>query len=819
MKIFDKIINIKCVAIFLFVLVSCQKEDIATGRLCFNDNWKFFYGDASDAHLTAFDDSQWRMLDLPHDWSVEMPFSRELGTTANGHTVGGTGWYRKLFILRPCDDGKLHRLYFEGAYMETDVWINGHHAGYNPYGYTSFFCDITPYCKPAGEENIVTVRVGNEGKNTRWYSGSGIYRHVWLETTGRLYLDTWGLYVTTPTVDDEKASVRISAEIVNETGQVKNSRIHVKIKDASGNAVAEQTADVVLNAGERKNAALNFEIIRPDLWSVDSPVLYTACATLISGNQTVDILSSTFGIRSIEFSTGKGFLLNGKPLKLKGGCVHHDNGLLGAVSIDRAEERKVELLKNNGFNAVRCAHNPPAPKFLEACDRLGLLVIDEAFDQWQKQKTPDDYHRFFDEWHEKDLASMILRDRNHPSVIMWSIGNEIKERADSSGIAIAARLKEIVRRHDDTRPVTAAINDFWDNPGLKWADSERAFQHLDICGYNYTWREYENDIRLFPDRIIYSSETTPMEFAANWDLVEKYPCIIGDFVWTALDYLGESGIGHAIRVKNDEKDPPLFLGYPWFNGWCGDIDICGDPKPQSMLRKVVWGNSIMEMAVKTPIPQGYRESLSYWGWTDEYPSWNWEGYENQPIEVRVFTRYPAVRLYLNGKPIEEKKTGLGNELSTSDLSRQKIAYTAGFEILYAPGELKATGIDAAGNEQESVILNTTGAPSKIRLTADRTQINASRNDLAYIRIELVDDNGNVTPDSDCRVHLTVSGNGEITASGNASPTDMESFRSLSPKTYKGKALAIIRPDGNAGHITLTAKAEGISEKSIEVVCR
>ena len=812
------------IAFFLFFMfVSCQnhtKNDDANRRICFDDQWKFHYGDASEAYTVTFDDNQWRMLDLPHDWSVEMPFSREDGTTANGQTVGGTGWYRKTFCLPSGNEGKLHRLYFEGAYMETDVWLNGHHVTYNPNGYTSFYCDITPYCKPSGEENILAVRVKNEGKNSRWYTGSGIYRHVWLETTNRLYLDTWGLYIVTPVVSPEKANVRVLAEIVNETEQVKNTQIHIQIKNNSGKIVAEQAIDVMLNSTERETIALTFEIIHPDLWSVEYPALYTVCATLTSGKQPIDRISSTFGIRSIEFSTANGFLLNGKSLKLKGGCIHHDNGLLGAASIDRAEERKAELLKINGFNAVRCAHNPPATKFLEACDRLGLLVIDEAFDQWQKKKTPDDYHRFFDEWHEKDLSSMILRDRNHPSIIMWSIGNEIVDRADPSGIAIAAKLKEIVRQYDDTRPVTAGINDFWDNRHLTWSnDSEKAFRHLDICGYNYMWREYENDILSFPDRIIYSSETTAMEFAANWDLVEKHPCIIGDFVWTAMDYLGEAGIGHAIRIKNDEPEPPLFPGWPWFNGWCGDIDICGNPKPQSMLRNVVWKNSMIEMAVHTPIPEGYREALSYWGWPDEYPSWNWNGFENQPVDVSVFTRYPSVKIYLNGTFLEEKKIRTENILSTSDLSNQKFAYTAEFKINYVPGELKAVGIDDAGNEKESVILNTTGAPSKIRLTPDRTRINASRNDLVYVRIELVDTNGYVVPDSDCMVHLTVSGSGKIAASGNASPTDMESFQSASPKTYKGKALAIVRSDGKQGQITLTAKAESFPEETIEVVCR
>ena len=795
------------ILVAMAIMMSCQsqKDSEITRRVGFDDQWKFHYGDISGASEISFDDSQWRLLNLPHDWSVEMPFSRD-GTTANGQTVGGTGWYRKSFHLKPGDNGKIYRLYFEGAYMETDVWLNGQHVGYHPYGYTSFSCDLTPYCKTSGEENILAVRVRNEGKNSRWYSGSGIYRHVWFESTNRLYVDMHGLYVTTPVVSKEKSIIQVVTQVVNETGQATNATVQIQIKDAFANIVGKQNMDVRVEAGERKSLAQSVEIQQPSLWSVETPVLYTCEATVMSGKKKFDQLSVAFGIRSIDFSAEKGFLLNGEPVKLKGGNIHHDNGLLGAASIDRAEERKVELMKANGFNAVRCAHNPPAPKFLEACDRLGLLVIDEAFDQWQRQKNPDDYHRFFDEWHERDLASMVERDRNHPSITMWSIGNEIRERADSSGVEIAARLKEIVRRHDDTRPVTAAINDFWDNRRLTWAvDSEKAFRHLDIAGYNYVWQQFENDMRLYPDRIIYGAESTPMERAAHWDLVEKYPCIIGDFVWTALDYLGEAGIGHAILVKNEEKDPPLFPGWPWFNGWCGDIDICGDAKPQSALRNILWNNSKIEMAVQTPVPHGFRYALSYWGWPDEYASWNWSGHENRPLEVRVFTRYPSVRLYLNGKLMDEQTT-------------QKSSYTAVFKVNYQPGELKAVAIDA-GVEKENVTLQTTGAPVKIRLTPDRPAIQSSRNDLAYTHIELINANGCVVPDSDRKVQLTLSGSGEIAATGNASPTDMESFRSSTPATYRGKALVIIRSNGNPGTITLSANAEGLPTETVTIETR
>jgi len=794
--------------LIIFIFFSCRNQTEEVTRFkSFDEGWKFHLGELADAPNTTLDDSQWKSLDLPHDWSIELPFSQETGIAATGQTVGGIGWYRKKFTLQPAQDKKIIQLYFEGAYMEAEVWVNGKKVDYHPYGYTSFFCNITPFCNPVGKENLLAVKVSNLGKNSRWYSGSGIYRHVLMLTVDRLHFDNWGLFITTPAVSDDRAMVHVSADIVNETEQPQKPDMLIQIKDNTGKVANEKVIHLSeLKTGEKSSVDEEIEIIKPFLWSVDSPVLYTAVVSIKIDNQVRDELTESFGIRSISFDSGKGFLLNGKPLKLKGGCIHHDNGLLGAASIDRAEEKKVELLKANGFNAVRCSHNPPAEKFLEACDRLGLLVIDEAFDQWQKKKNPEDYHRFFDEWHEKDLTSMVKRDRNHPSVIMWSIGNEIPERADSSGVVIAKELKSIILKYDTTRPVTAAINDFWDNRNLKWdEDSKRAFSNLDICGYNYMWKEYENDLKLYPDRILVGTESVPMERAVNWDLVEKYPNIIGDFIWTGIDYLGESGIGHAIEVKKGEKEPPLFPGRPWFNAWCGDIDICGNQKPQSLLRDIVWNERKITMAVHKPVSDGYYESISFWGWPEEYPEWNWKGYENKPLEVKVYTRYPSVRLYLNDQLLEEKTVSTEN----------KTKYTALFSVNYQAGELKAVGMES-GQEKENAILRTTDVPVKIKLTPDRNRIANSRNELSYIRIELEDKAGRIVPDVDSPIQLSVSGAGELAAAGNASPTDMESFRSSNPKTFHGRALAIVRPTGRPGIIVLKAKIEGLPEASVEI---
>ncbi len=791
------------------ILVSaCTRHsgDEFTRRMSFDTGWKFHYGVVENISNPDLDPTTWQDIDLPHDWSITLPFSQEsAGGTATGYTVGGTGWYVKKFFLQKEQSGERLALYFEGAYMETEVWMNGRKLIFHPYGYTPFFCDITTSCNPPGQENILAVKVSNNGKNSRWYSGSGIYRHVWLETTDKLCLDTRGIYITTPVVESRKAVVRISADIMNSSDATRRADVFFKLFREEREYEDNQSVTVSLEPGERKTIVQQFEIQDPDLWSVESPALYLADISLKSRKELRDRISTTFGIRSLSFSAEHGFLLNDTPLELKGGCLHHDNGLLGAAAIDRAEERKVELLKANGFNAVRCAHNPPSEKFLEACDRLGLLVIDEAFDHWQQPKNPDDYHRFFDEWNEKDFTAMLMRDRNHPSVIMWSIGNEIQERADTSGLRIIKNFRRLVEEYDPTRPVTLAVNDFWDKPNYTWKDSERVFEQLDVGGYNYLWWLCESDHQQFPGRIIYQSESTPMERAINWDLVENHPYIIGDFVWTAMDYLGETGIGHFSYVEQLVKGPHELLPWPCFNAWCGDIDICGDKKPQSALRDILWGQSRIEILVHAPAPDGLFEKVSYWGWPDELATWNWKGSEGEMMDVRVFTRYPSVRLYLNGRFLEEK----GTSKDAPD------RYTALFRVRYEPGILKAVGIEN-GMEKETTALVTTGEPVKVSLKADRMILQNSRNELSYVRIELVDKDGLLVRDDDRRVELSVSGAGEIAAAGNASPVDMESFRSMSPKTFRGRALAIVRPTGQEGTVSIKVRSAGLPEETIRI---
>ena len=462
----------------------------------FDAEWRFLRGDAPAAEAPEFDDTAWRVLDVPHDWSIEDapppaapgfaavgPFSpASAGGPSTGHTLGGTGWYRKHFKLDPASEGKLTSVMFDGIYMDSDVWLNGRHLGNHPYGYTAFAYDLTPHLKPPPNDNVLSVRVRNVGKNSRWYSGSGIYRHVTLTTTDPLHIAQWGVAVTTPRVSKSSATVKVVTTVENSRADEAEVRLLVKLTGADGQTLHSTETTARITAKGRVEIPLSLEVGTPDLWSPESPKICHAEVRVMAGDAIIDQTTTAFGIREIRFSVENGFSLNGEPIKLRGACLHHDNGPLGAVAIDRAEERRVELMKAQGYNAIRTSHNPPSGVFLDACDRLGMLVMDEAFDCWEKGKNPDDYGKYFTDWWQRDLAAMILRDRNHPSVILWSIGNEIPQRADERGYVIAKNLADEVRRLDPTRPVTEGVCNFWDQPGRPWSDTDKAFTFLDVGG-------------------------------------------------------------------------------------------------------------------------------------------------------------------------------------------------------------------------------------------------------------------------------------------------------------------------------------------------
>ncbi|MDP2890843.1 MAG: glycoside hydrolase family 2 TIM barrel-domain containing protein [Bacteroidota bacterium] len=818
-QVYLKLTQISIIFFISIVFVSCNtaKPDLTNREQNFDTNWKFNLGNAPHADSVVFDDSQWRTVDLPHDWSIEDlpaaegknqigPFSEDSpGKGSTGHVIGGVGWYRKTFTLDQSSEGKKVQILFDGVYMNSEVWINGQSLGVHPYGYTPFYYDLTSHLKPAGEPNILAVKVNNNGKNSRWYSGSGIYRHVKLISTEKVYIPIWGISVTTPEVSAKRAFVKLKIKIENESAKTGKLNINSRLISPEGQLISEAKTTIDPLKDSKVETEQLFEVLYPELWSIELPKLYQVVTEVSFNGDMVDQQTTTLGIRSIEFSAEKGFLLNGKRVLLKGGCMHHDNGPLGSAAIDRAEERRVELMKQFGFNAIRTSHNLPSAQFLDACDRLGILVINEAFDQWQLPKNPDDYSNYFDRFHKTDLESMILRDRNHPSVIIWSIGNEIKERADSAGLLITKNLSNIIKSLDTTRPITAAICSFWDNPGKTWEYAQPALELQDVAGYNYLWREYENDHKKYPERMMIGTESLAKEAFENWQMVEKHPYILGDFIWTSMDYLGEAGIGHSLIATPDTK-PQFSPGWPWYNANCGDIDICGFKKPQSYFRDVVWKISNLEMAVHAPIPSGKKELVSMWGWPDEHQSWNWAGSESRKLQVNVYSNYPEIRLELNGKVIGTKPVSAETKL------------TATFNVPYEAGELKAIALKD-GKEMATKILKTTGQPAKIRLTADRSELKASRNDLSYVTVEITDDAGNLVPDAVVPVQFKVDGAGELAAVENGNPKDVKSFRKPEVSSFKGKCLIILRPSGTVGEIKLKAESAGLEGTEIIVVTR
>lgn len=785
-----------------------------TRKQCIDDNWHYHYG-ALNTIPTEQESASWRQLDLPHDWSVETdaskaaggnvvgPFSTNSpGTTQSGWMVGGEAWYEKTFTLTENEQDKLITLYFEGAYNHSTVYVNGYQVYFNPYGYSSFRFDVTPYLKSAGETNRVLVKVQNTGSNTRWYAGSGIYRHVWMLTTPKVHLDEWSTQIHTDVTlqgqQCQKATVELCTSVINESTLGQKGTLTAEILDAQGNVVSTTTAAYNTHAKNEEEVKIQLSLNTPQLWSPETPYLYKM---RIKMQDDGDQLLIPFGIRHLEFTASKGFLLNGKKTLLQGGCVHHDNGLLGAAAWDKAEARRLRLLKEQGYNALRGSHNMVSEHFLQLCDSIGMMFLDECFDQWYLSKNAYDYHNYFPEYHTRDLQVMLKRDVNHPSIIMWGIGNEIPGRVEPAGLAVAEEMRNIIKSYDKERPVTAAIcgwdaGDAWNSVGGNWdLQDANAFKSLDVGGYNYLYGLYEHDHGTHPDRIICGLESFPKQASQNWDLVEQKPYVIGDFVWTAMDYLGEAGIGSA----QFDANPPMFEPWPWFNGWCGDIDLIGQKKPQSYYRDVVWHRAPITMAVQQPHNW---EGISAWGWQQEHQEWTWPGYNStNKMNVNVYSRAPKVRLYLNDKLVGEGTPG--------------DTYWVGFQVGYTPGTLRAVNV-VNGKETDSFELVTTGSPAGIRLTADRNDYASDGKDLVYVTAELVDSEGRVcTSNSSEKVAFSIEGEGVLMAAGNASPTDMASFRNNSPKLFEGRALAIIRTNHNAGQITLTASS-GKWTKSITV---
>ena len=698
----------------------------------------------------------WTDVTLPHDWSICGAFDREAPAgNDGGYLPTGKGRYRKTFALGKEYAGKRLRLYFEGVYMNAEVYVNDSLAGGHPYGYSSFYVDITPYVRPGS--NTVEVAVDNsQQRNCRWYTGSGIYRHVWLYTTPQAYIDEWSVSVDT----SDPHNISLKAELVK--------------------------AD-----GSREPIERNVRVEAPRLWSPSDPYLYHT--TIEAAGDCIDV---TYGIRTIEYSAERGFQLNGKPMLLNGGCVHHDNGILGAAAFDAAERRKVQLMKEAGFNAVRTSHNPPSEAFLRACDELGLLVIDEAFDGWRDAKLAHDYHELIDRWWRDDLSAMVMRDRCHPSIFCWSIGNEVIERKKIEVVTTAHRMAQLCRQLDPTRPVTSALC-AWDQD---WEIYDPLAAELDITGYNYMIFKSESDHQRVPDRVMMQTESYPRDAWNNYRKAADEPYVIGDFVWTAIDYRGESGIGrwyYEGEVDNEHWVHPLF---PWHGAHCGDIDFTGYRKPINHYRSMLWNADVEQLYMAVREPDGYHGKVrtTMWGTWPTFESWSWPGHEGKDIEVEVSSRYPSVRLYLNDKLVGERQTERCQAI---------------FTLPYQPGTLRAEGIKD-GQARESVTLQTAGDAATIRLTADRKALRADGQDLAFVTVELLDAAGRPNPNADNLLTASVAGPASLAAFGNADIKDLDPVIDPNHHVWKGRALVVLRTTSKSGSVKLSVRGAGLKTASL-----
>jgi beta-galactosidase len=764
-------------------------------------NWRFHLSKAHASRWDKDDDNQWRVLDLPHDWSIELPRDpQNISGTSGGFFPMGHGWYHKTLTLDESWQGKKVFVEFEGVYMNASVWLNHHCLGRHPYGYTSFYFDLTPYIDWSGK-NTLKVYVDNTHQlNSRWYSGSGIYRPVWLMIADLVHVAHWGVYITTLEISDASATVNIRTKVENESNAEQAVTLQTHIIAPDGKEIGTLKASSIIGNGTNHEFHSEFQVTDPQLWSLDTPHLYQAKTKVLINGIITDKETTNFGIRSIEFSAEKGFLLNGESVLLKGGCVHHDNGILGAASYPRSEERKVELHKASGYNAIRCAHNPPSPSFLDACDRLGVLVIDEAFDCWRDGKNSGDYHVTFDDWWQRDLDAMLYRDRNHPSIILWSIGNEVTERDSyGEGCEISRMLAEYVRKVDHTRPVTAAICSSW--RGDPWDIMDPVFATIDVCGYNYAWDQHRPDHERLPDRIMMGTESYPLEAFENWQTVEEIPAVIGDFVWTSLDYLGETGIG---RVYTSEEDGDSLGAYPWHQANCGDLDLCGFKRPQSYYRDLLWHNDPhITIVVHPPFPKDDTLNVTLWGWPDVWPNWNWSGREGQMLIVEIYANCEEIELFLDDQ-------SMGRKPCSSD---QK--FRAEFEVVYAPGKLRAVGY-AGGEAVAEQTLATAGDPIQIKLSADCKEIQADGFDLCYITVEVRDAEGHVHPTADNNIYFAINGPGKILAVGNSNPVSEEMYIGNQRRVFRGRALVALKSTHESGEIKLFAQADGLEGAEISI---
>ena len=802
----------------------------------FNDGWAVRPKTSIFAELQGAVSDQ-RTVTLPHDALFEVDRSADSGEgSPSGYFPGGAFEYWKSFDVPESYRGKRVTLELQGVYRDAMVYVNGDFAAQRPFGYSTFFVPLDAFLR-YGESN--TIRVDARAhQDSRWYTGAGIHRDTRLHVTDLVHIEPTGLRVTTPDVDDERAAVQVAVTVRNESIASETITVACSVVDANGATVASDTAPVTLRAGEAAVVRQRMFVVSPRRWSVEDPYLYSVVALAHDAGGIIERRESRFGIRVLQIDPIHGLRINGQTTKLRGACIHHDNGILGAAAIGRAEERRVEILKAAGFNAIRSAHNPISEAMLDACDRLGMLVMDETFDMWAESKSAFDYSLDFAEWWERDIEAMVAKDFNHPSVLFYSIGNEIPETGSNLGATIGRALAEKVRTLDPTRFVTngingfvstlvdvvemmkqrgadggaGGVNDLMGNAGdfmnqvsaspLVTEKTAESFSVLDVAGINYGDGRYAIDRELFPNRIIVGTETFPTHIDVNWKLVNELPHVIGDFTWTGWDYLGESGIGRV--VYTDEGAPPsLGAPFPWLAAWCGDIDITGHRRPVSYYRETVFGlRHEPYIAVQRPENYGRPIFAGQWAWSDSVSSWSWDVAPGAPIVVEVYSDSEEVELLLNGRSVGRQRVGAAR------------AFQADFTLEYERGELTAVAY-SQGEETGRSSIGSAHGETRLVVIPDRTIITADDRDLCFVEIELRDEHGNLANAEDRPITVRASGAGTLRALGSARPDPTERYDLGTHTSFDGRLLAIVRPAG-PGTITLTVETEGMRSVSITI---
>lgn len=793
----------------------------ARKTLSLNDGWRFRRGAGDGWEKPNLDDRAWTRLSVPHDWMVEDlpgssldgrsastepanwavpadvptrigPFDKSLsgGQLQTGYMVGGEGWYRRVLSSDELPPAGRTQICFEGIFQLADIWLNGSHLGFFPFGYNPIYLNLDPHLRRDGTD-VLAVRVRTPGRVSRWYSGSGIYRGVWLTASAATCIQPDGIAVRTLSIAPTQATIEVVVETQSPPGAVGLDAFAVEVTDGEGRVVGRAAA--ASNGNGRQ--VVRLDIAQPALWSPASPALYKARVILLSKNAEIDSDTVTFGIRKVEMDA-RGFRVNGKTYKLKGANIHSEHSVEGSASFAASERRRIAILKERGFNAIRTAHNPPSREFLDACDIAGLFVIHETFDVWNSDlnKSSDDYHLFFNEHGEQDLESVIRRDRNHPCIIMWSTGNEIFHSAET-GRQIAQKIRSI----DPTRAITqsAAMGEGARLPtqfqGPEW-------EFLDIGDIHYQL-VFDQLHPLHVDKAMLQTESFPAQIWENWQAVKTHDYVIGDFGWAGWDYFGEASAGRTVLLPRGAPDPAFMevhrLDYPWFGAVCGDLDLLGFPKPQWFYKTVVWGDSALEMAVERPVPPGMEQRAAFWSYFDELQSWTWNVAHGTILRVRTYSAGDHVSLHLNGRQIAAAPVTPADKCV-------KV-----FDIPYSPGELVAV---AFRDNQEIARrkFKTAGAPKRLKIDAFAKSMPAGRDSICHLVIEVLDAHGALVPDAVVDVGVNVEGAGQLMGMANANLKNVDSFRSKQRFTYHGRALAIVRSTGEGGAAKVTTTAPGLA---------